>query len=114
MGYFPIDKQTLNYLNLTGRDSHKVALIEKYLREQDLLVKNDGSQAEPTYTGEIMELDLGSVQPSLSGPKRPHDRVDLSGMKNDFTMALTNKVGFKGFGLPKDHTGVKGSFTFEG
>ncbi len=61
-----------------------------------------------------MELDLASVQPSLSGPKRPHDRVNLSNMKSDFTTALTNKVGFKGYGLPAEHTKASAKFTFEG
>lgn len=89
-------------------------MIEKYLREQDLFVKYDGSTAEPTYTGEVINLDLGSVQPSLAGPKRPHDRVNLSDMKSDFTTSLTNKVGFKGYGLKDEQTKAKGSFTYEG
>ena len=55
------------------------------MREQGLFVKHDGSQADPVYSGAVMELDLASVQPSLSGPKRPHDRVDMSNMKKDFT-----------------------------
>lgn len=61
-----------------------------------------------------MELDLGSVVPSLSGPKRPHDRVNMSDMKSDFTMALTNKVGFKGYGLSADKVKNKVAFKFEG
>jgi aconitate hydratase len=61
-----------------------------------------------------MELDLGSVQPSLAGPKRPHDKVNLSDMKKDFTMSLTNKVGFKGYGLPQEHTSAKAKIKYEG
>lgn len=61
-----------------------------------------------------MNLDLGSVQPSLAGPKRPHDRVNLSDMKSDFTTCLTNKVGFKGYDLNADQLKSKGKFTFEG
>ena len=99
MGYFPIDGKTMEYLRLTGRDETKVQTIEKYLREQGLFVKHDGSQPDPVYSGDQMELDLSSVQPSLAGPKRPHDRVNLSDMKGDFTTSLTNKVGFKGYGL---------------
>ena len=49
-----------------------------------------------------MELDLGSVKPSLSGPKRPHDRVDMDGMQADFRACLTNPIGFKGFGIPDE------------
>ena len=100
MGYFPIDNQTINYLKLTGRDEKKINVIESYLKEQGLFLKHDGSQPDPVYSGATMELDLSSVQPSLSGPKRPHDRVNLKDMQKDFTTCLTNKVGFKGYGLP--------------
>ena len=77
-------------------------------------MKYDGTQEDPVYSGDIMELNLDSVQPSLAGPKRPHDRVNLVDMKTDFTTCLTNKVGFKGYGLTPDQTKTKGSFTFEG
>lgn len=50
-----------------------------------MFLKHDGSQADPVYSGEIMDLDLAAVQPSLSGPKRPHDRVDMKDLKKDFT-----------------------------
>jgi aconitate hydratase len=114
MGYFPIDGKTMDFLRVSGRDESKVQTIEKYLREQNLFVKYDGTQADPVYSGDVMELDLDSVQPSLAGPKRPHDRVNLSDMKTDFTTSLTNKVGFKGYGLAGDQTKAKGSFTYEG
>jgi aconitate hydratase len=114
MGYFPMDERTMEYLRLTGRDEGHVQLIEKYLRQQDLFVKHDGTQADPVYSGEVMQLDLGSVQGSLSGPKRPHDRVDFSNMKKDFTTCLTNKVGFKGFGLTEEDTKRSANFTYEG
>lgn len=64
-----------------------------------MFVKHDGSQPDPVYSGDIMELDLASVQPSLSGPKRPHDRVDMSKLQTEFRSGLTGKVGFKGYGL---------------
>lgn len=114
MGYFPIDERTIEYLRLTGRDEGHVQMIEKYLREQGMFVKHDGSQADPVYSGDIMELDLGSVEGSLSGPKRPHDRVNFRDMKKDFTTCLTNKVGFKGFGLQEADTSRTGKFTYEG
>ena len=114
MGYFPIDGKTMDFLRVSGRDESKVQTIEKYLREQNLFVKYDGTQPDPVYSGEVIELDLNSVQPSLAGPKRPHDRVNLSDMKTDFTTSLTNKVGFKGYGLSGDQTKAKGSFTYEG
>lgn len=104
MGYFPIDKQSIDYLKLTGRDPAHIQVIENYLREQNMFVKHDGSQPDPVYSGDIMHLDLSSVQPSLSGPKRPHDRVNMSNLQNDFRTGLTAKVGFKGYGLDKSVT----------
>ena len=61
-----------------------------------------------------MELDLSTVTPSLSGPKRPHDRVALSDMRQDFIDCLNNRVGFKGFGIPAEKQPVEIPFTFEG
>lgn len=114
MGYFPIDERTMDYLRTTGRDESHVQLIEKYLREQDLFVKYDGTQADPNYSGEVMSLDLSTVQGSLSGPKRPHDRVNFADMKKDFNTCMTNKVGFKGFGLESGETTKTAQFTHEG
>lgn len=114
MGYFPIDEGTMDYLRVTGRDEGHVQLIEKYLRQQDLFVKHDGSQSDPDYSGDVMELNLASVQGSLSGPKRPHDRVDFSNMKKDFNTCMTNPVGFKGFGLEKAETTKSANFNYKG
>jgi aconitate hydratase len=80
MGYFPIDEQTLDYLKMTGRDDHKVKQVEQYLRAQGLFRLYDGSQVDPHYSGALLELDLSTVKPCLAGPKRPHDRVELSNM----------------------------------
>ena len=113
MGYFPVDKRTMEYLRLTGRDESHVQLIEKYLRQQDMFVTYDG-RPDPTYSGEVMELDLSTVQGSLSGPKRPHDRVDFAGMKSDFNKCLTNKVGFKGFGLSEAESKKSAKFNYDG
>jgi len=77
-GWFPIDEVTLDYLRLSGRDDATVALVETYAREQGLW-RYDG-MADPEYTA-VLELDLGTVKPSLAGPKRPQDRVDLEDMK---------------------------------
>ena len=79
-----------------------------------MFVKYDGTQQDPTYSGEVMSLDLGTVQGSLSGPKRPHDRVNFSDMKKDFTTCMTNPVGFKGFGLDQADTTKSANFTYEG
>merc|ERR1740117_716477 len=114
MGYFPIDKQTIDYLNQTGRPSGKVQTIENYLREQNLFVKHDGSQQDPVYSGDVMHLDLASVEPSLSGPKRPHDRVRMADLPKDFQSGLTAKVGFKGYGLAEADVSKKVKIDFEG
>ena len=112
MGYFPIDERTIEYLNLTGRDKGHVQLIEKYLRQQNMFA--DAKQPDPVFSGDVMHLDLASVQPSLSGPKRPHDRVSFANMKKDFTTCMTNKVGFKGFGYDEAGTKKSKKFTYEG
>jgi aconitate hydratase len=112
MGYFPIDERTIEYLNLTGRDSGDVKMIETYLREQGMFA--DASRPDPTYSGDVMHLDLTSVEPTLSGPKRPHDRVSFANMKKDFNSCMTNKVGFKGFGYQEADTKRTQKFTYEG
>jgi aconitate hydratase len=112
MGYFPIDERTMEYLTLTGRDKGDVQLIEKYLRQQNMFA--DASQPDPEFSGEIMHLDLASVVPCLSGPKRPHDRVTFTNMKKDFNTCMTNKTGFKGFGFDEAGTKKSKKFTYEG
>jgi aconitate hydratase A / 2-methylisocitrate dehydratase len=86
MGFFPVDDQTLKYLRLTGRDEKLVDLIERYCKEQGLWRQ---SSVEPVFT-ETMELDLGTVMPSVAGPRRPQDRVDLRGVKQSFRAALVD------------------------
>jgi len=114
MGYFPMDEQTMKYLRLTGRPEDSIKYIEAYLRAQGLFRQYDGSQIDPTYSGEVIELDLGKVEPCLSGPKRPHDHVLLADMQNDWNTSLTAKVGFKGFGLPQEKTQTKVEFSYNG
>ncbi|MGK2907622.1 MAG: aconitate hydratase AcnA [Desulfuromonadales bacterium] len=77
-GWFPIDEVTLGYLRLSGRDEATVALVEAYAKRQGLW-RFDG-MTDPEYTA-VLELDLGTVKPSLAGPKRPQDRVDLEALK---------------------------------
>ena len=81
---FPIDQETLNYLKLTGRTEQQLALVEAYAKEQGLW--HDAAH-EPKYS-EYVELDLGSVVPSIAGPKRPQDRVILAEAKAKFAEAL--------------------------
>jgi aconitate hydratase len=86
---FPIDAETLTYLQLSGRPSEQIALVEAYAKEQGLW--HDENSEKPTFSDEI-ELDLGAVEPSLAGPKRPQDRVSLSQAKSVFKDALRNYV----------------------
>ncbi|MGC4772482.1 aconitate hydratase [Micromonospora sp. DT44] len=85
---FPIDAETIRYLELTGRDAAQVALVEAYAKEQGLW---HDPAAEPSYS-ECLELDLGTIEPSLAGPKRPQDRVPLGSAKTLFRSALTDYV----------------------
>ncbi|MEX2555138.1 MAG: aconitate hydratase AcnA [Actinomycetota bacterium] len=79
-GIFPVDEQTIAYLRATGRDADLIDLVERYTKEQGLW-REPG--AEPTYS-ETLSFDLGSVEPSLAGPKRPQDRVALPRMPDSF------------------------------
>src|SRR5690349_8056956 len=89
---FPIDAETLTYLTLTGRTEQQVALVEAYAKRQGLWLDPD---AEPDYS-ERLELDLGTIVPSLAGPKRPQDRVPLSHAKSMFREVLGNYVDVEG------------------
>ena len=84
-GFFPVDEETLRYLRLTGRSAEQVELVEAYCREQGLFHDPDD---EPDYT-QVVELDLGDVEPSLAGPRRPQDRVPLPEAKASFLESLS-------------------------
>ena len=84
-GFFPIDAETINYLRLTNRDPETVALVEAYTRAQGMF--REAGSPEPVYT-DTLTLDLGSVVPSLAGPKRPQDRVAMVDMAKAFDEAL--------------------------
>ncbi len=84
-GLFPVDLQTLKYLELTGRSAERVALVEAYMRAQGLFATTDS--AEPRYS-DVLELDLATVEPSVAGPKRPQDRIRLSAAKGSFQSVL--------------------------
>ncbi len=85
IGYFPVDEETLRYLDLTGRDSHQIQLVETYAKEQGMF-RTDASP-DPMFT-DMLELDLATVVPSLAGPRRPQDRVPLTESKKAFKEAL--------------------------
>ncbi|HEX9014339.1 MAG TPA: aconitate hydratase AcnA, partial [Anaerolineaceae bacterium] len=98
--YFPVDEKTLEYLRLTGRPEELVQLVEAYCKEQKLFRTDD--TPDPLYT-DTLELDLGSIEPSLAGPKRPQDRVPLAQMKASFEHILTVPKNEGGYALsPED------------
>jgi aconitate hydratase A / 2-methylisocitrate dehydratase len=87
---FPVDRETLRYLAFSGRPKELIDLVEAYAKEQGLW--HDEDAEEPTFS-DTVELDLGDVEPSLAGPKRPQDRVPLHGAKDAFRAALSDLVG---------------------
>jgi len=96
MGFFPVDQETLAYLQRTGRDEALIELVERYCKAQGLFRTDD--MPDPEFTDHL-ELDLGSVEPSLAGPKRPQDRVTLAEMQSEFQNALRKPVKERGFAL---------------
>ena len=96
VGFFPVDEETLRYLRLTGRGADEVALVAAYCRAQGLFRTDDAQ--DPRYSATV-ELDLGSVQAVLAGPKRPQDRVPLGQMKRRFGESLAAPVAERGYGL---------------
>jgi aconitate hydratase len=87
-GFFPVDGVTLDYLRFTGRSEDRVRLVEDYFRAQGML----GGSAEPEFS-DTLELRLEDVAPSIAGPKRPQDRIPLSGSKTAFRKALVQMIG---------------------
>ncbi|WP_406603985.1 aconitate hydratase AcnA [Bartonella gliris] len=85
-GFFPIDKETVRYLNMTGRDESRIALVEAYSKAQGMW--HDEMIADPIFTDTI-ELDMGSVVPSMAGPKRPEGRIALESVGQGFEVALS-------------------------
>jgi aconitate hydratase len=96
MGFFPVDAETLAYLQFTARSSEQIALVEAYCKEQ-MLFRTDQTPA-PLFNG-TLELDLGSVEPTVAGPKRPQDRVPLRQAKSSFTKVVE--------GAPAKHIAVR-------
>jgi aconitate hydratase len=91
-GFFPIDAETIRYLKFTGRDPKRVALVEAYAKAQGMW--RDASSPDPAFT-DTLDLDLGTVESSLAGPKRPQDRVSLSKVKDSYAAAYKEAPGEK-------------------
>ncbi|WP_427181869.1 aconitate hydratase AcnA [Paenibacillus sp. TC-CSREp1] len=96
IGFFPVDSETLNYLRSTGRSDEQVDLVEAYYKAQGMFRTAD--TVDPEFT-DVIELDLGSVVPSLAGPKRPQDRIELTQMKESFNSIIRTPVDKGGYGL---------------
>ena len=110
-GFFPVDSETLRYLNLTGRSEETIALLEAVSKAQGLF--REPGAATPAFT-KLLKLDLATIQPSLAGPKRPQDRVLLKDMKTLFNKALTAPVGPQGLGLDESKRGATATCTING
>ncbi len=102
-GFFPIDKETLNYMNTTGRDEHRMALVEAYSRAQGMWREADST--DPVFT-DILELDMADVVPSMAGPKRPEGRIALEGIASGFATSLETEY--------KKTTGQTARYAVEG
>ncbi|WP_417851660.1 aconitate hydratase AcnA [Thalassoglobus sp.] len=90
MGFFPVDDETLRYLERTGRSAEQIDLVEKYFKAQGMFLTPESPEPEFTAT---LELDMGTVEPSLAGPKRPQDRIVLTGMKSQWEQDLSATFG---------------------
>lgn len=112
VGFFPVDNRSLDYLRQTSRDEKVISYVKKYMETVGMLRDFSCADQDPVFSA-VYELDLSTVVPSLSGPKRPHDRVAATDMKSDFHACLSNPVGFKGFALPSDKLDTTVPFTFE-
>lgn len=99
MGFFPIDAETLNYLRNSGRSEELIALVEAYAKAQGLYRTDE--TADPVFS-DYVELELSTVVPSLAGPKRPQDKIELTNMKQTFEEALTRSIKEGGFGVSEE------------
>ncbi len=104
VGFFPIDAAVLEFLRATGRDPRHVAVVERYCKVQGLF-RTDATPA-PRFS-ETLSLDLGTIEPSLAGPRRPQDRVSVSRLKSAFEETLTRPVTEGGFGVSEEARQVR-------
>lgn len=99
IGFFPVDNETLNYLRLTGREEEQIALVEAYYKANGMFRTDE--TPDPVFT-DVIELDLSTVVPSLAGPKRPQDRIELTAMKQSFNDIIRTPIDKGGYGLSDD------------
>lgn len=108
-GFFPVDEESLAYLRLTGRDDQHIQVVKEYLVRNDMFFTVD--KPEPTYT-DIVNLDLSTIEASLSGPKRPQDLIKLSDMKKEFVQSVTAPAGNQGHGYDESEFDKKAVINF--
>ncbi|XP_056647027.1 cytoplasmic aconitate hydratase-like [Diorhabda carinulata] len=113
VGHFPVDENSLAYLRQTNRSEEQIKVIEAYLRATKQLRNYTSELSEPIFSYNE-GLDLSTVESSVSGPKRPNDRVSVVNMKQDFLNCLSNKIGFKGFGIPQNKLNTSAKFMYDG
>uniref|UniRef100_A0AAQ5ZKC5 Cytoplasmic aconitate hydratase n=1 Tax=Amphiprion ocellaris TaxID=80972 RepID=A0AAQ5ZKC5_AMPOC len=101
VSFFPVDQVTLKHFKKTNFAQEKLELLESYMKAVKLFRSYEDNSEDPEYS-EVIEIDLSSMVPHVSGPKRPQDRVAVSSMKQDFQSCLDEKVGFKGFHIAKE------------
>ncbi|RAZ68357.1 aconitate hydratase AcnA [Planococcus maitriensis] len=98
-GFFPVDEEALTYMRLTARTEEQIAITKEYLKANDMFFTVDNE--DPIYT-DLVEIDLSTIEPNLSGPKRPQDLIPLSQMKKEFNTAITAAEGPHGFALDEN------------
>ena len=108
-GYFAIDEESLEYLRLTGREEEHIAVVEAYLKANDMFFD---PTLEPVYT-DVIEINLGEIQANLSGPKRPQDLIPLTDMKSRYREAVVAPQGTQGFGLTEKEFDKSATVKFE-
>jgi aconitate hydratase len=104
MGYFPVDEKTLDYFTMTGRDKEQIALVRDYFKAQGLF--GIPKKGEVDYT-KVLELDLSTITPCVSGPKRPQDRIELPALKKAFLDSLAKPVDKQGFAVPEAKRAIR-------
>lgn len=103
MGYFPIDEKTLDYMRMTGRSEESISLVRDYYSAQGLFGIPQAGEIDYTH---VIDLDLGSIVPSVSGPKRPQDRIDVPALKSTFNRLLEIPVAEGGYGVSEEARAV--------
>ncbi|KAJ8382094.1 hypothetical protein SKAU_G00028720 [Synaphobranchus kaupii] len=111
--FFPVDYISIKYLEQTGRDPENLSYISQYLKAVGMFRDYSDVSQDPEFT-QVVELDLGTVEPCCSGPKRPQDKVAMCEMKRDFEACLGAKQGFKGFQVASEQHAASVSFQYSG